>query len=87
MMVISGRDFRVNQTKFLGLANKGEEIVLKSRSGSFRIIPVTINDKKEDSKTDVVANLKGALKEVKDFLDKKENNLVTWEEMIDELRD
>ena len=41
MIVISTRDFRANQTKFLDLAKSGEDVILKSRSsGSFKLIPV-----------------------------------------------
>jgi hypothetical protein len=39
MVVISTRDFRTNQTKYLNLAKAGEHVVLKSRAGNFRIFP------------------------------------------------
>ena len=39
MVVVSTRDFRTNQTKYLNLAKVGEHVVLKSRAGSFRIFP------------------------------------------------
>ena len=39
MVVVSTRDFRTNQTKYLNLAKAGEHVVLKSRAGSFRIFP------------------------------------------------
>ena len=39
MVVVSTRDFRTNQTKYLNLAKAGEYVVLKSRAGSFRIFP------------------------------------------------
>ena len=39
MVVVSTRDFRINQTKYLNLAKAGEHVVLKSRAGSFRIFP------------------------------------------------
>ena len=42
MLVISGKEFRANQGKYLGLAAEGTDVLLKSRrKGSFRIIPVT----------------------------------------------
>lgn len=45
MLIISTRDFRANQTKFLDMANNGEDIVLKSqKSGSFKLVPVSEND-------------------------------------------
>lgn len=41
MIVISTREFRANQTKFLDMARNGEDVILKSRSsGSFKLIPV-----------------------------------------------
>lgn len=44
MTVVSVRDFRSNQGKYLGLAANGEDIVLTSRAGSFRIVPVSEDD-------------------------------------------
>ena len=42
MLVVSMREFRANQSKYLGLVNEGEEVILKSReSGSFVLTPVT----------------------------------------------
>ena len=81
MIVISTRDFRANQTKFLDMVNNGEDIVLKSREkGSFKLVPVkeedTIIDKRE---------LKGALQQVKDHMDGK-IQLKSAEALLDELR-
>lgn len=44
MQIISLRDFRLNQTKYLELVKKGEDVILKSRSGSFKILPIGEND-------------------------------------------
>ena len=68
MVVVSTRDFRTNQTKYLNLAKAGEHVVLKSRVGSFRIFP-----KDEDGDTiktprDLMVELKGALQEVKEAI-------------------
>ncbi|HCC86382.1 MAG TPA: prevent-host-death family protein [Porphyromonadaceae bacterium] len=42
MYVISMREFRANQSKYLGLVKNGEEVILKSRdNGSFALKPVT----------------------------------------------
>ena len=85
MLVISTRDFRANQTKFLDMVNKGEDIVLKSREkGSFKLVPV----KEEDTiinKRDIMAELKGALQQVKDHMDGK-IQLKSAEALLDELR-
>lgn len=84
MLVISTRDFRANQTKFLDMVNNGEDIVLKSREkGSFKLVPV----KEEDViiKRDIMAELKGALQQVKDHMDGK-IQLKSAEALLDELR-
>lgn len=44
MTVISIRDFRTNQGKYLGLAANGESVILTSRVGSFKIVPVSEDD-------------------------------------------
>ena len=44
MTIISIRDFRANQGKYLGLAASGESVILTSRTGSFKIVPITEDD-------------------------------------------
>ncbi|MBR1698384.1 MAG: type II toxin-antitoxin system Phd/YefM family antitoxin [Bacteroidales bacterium] len=44
MTVVSIRDFRANQSKYLGLAAGGESVILTSRTGSFKIVPITEDD-------------------------------------------
>lgn len=44
MTVVSIRDFRMNQGKYLGLAANGESVILTSRVGSFKIVPVSKDD-------------------------------------------
>ena len=44
MTVVSIREFRANQSKYLGLAAGGESVILTSRAGSFKIVPVTEDD-------------------------------------------
>ncbi len=42
MLVISMREFRAKQSKYLGLVKNGEEVILTSReNGSFTLTPVT----------------------------------------------
>lgn len=85
MLVISTRDFRANQTKFLNMANNGEDIVLKSRdNGSFKLVPVKENDVLIE-KRDLMEELKGALQQVKDHIDGK-IQLQSAESLLDELR-
>jgi antitoxin (DNA-binding transcriptional repressor) of toxin-antitoxin stability system len=44
MTVVSIRDFRANQGKYLGMAAGGESVILTSRVGSFKIVPITEDD-------------------------------------------
>jgi antitoxin (DNA-binding transcriptional repressor) of toxin-antitoxin stability system len=39
-MVVTSRDFRANQSRYIGYAHSGEDVILKSRAGSVRLIPV-----------------------------------------------
>lgn len=88
MTIVTTRDFRANQTKFLDMALRGEHVVLKSRRGSFRLTPVEDEDEEEESKRDVTAEICQAMKDWKEYLETgKSDKFVTWEEMMDELRD
>jgi len=45
MLVISTREFRANQRKYLSRVIKGENVILKSRTeGSFKLVPVSDDD-------------------------------------------
>ena len=88
MTIVSTRDFRANQTKFVDMALRGEDVVLKSRRGSVRLMPVEDEEKAEEPKRDVTAEICQAMKDWKEFLDTgKSDKFVSWEEMMDELRD
>ena len=39
-MTVTGRDFRANQSRYIGMAHSGEDVILRSRAGSVRLIPV-----------------------------------------------
>lgn len=84
MTIVTTRDFRANQTKYLGMALRGEHVVLKSRRGSVRLMPV---EEEEEPKRDVTAEICQAMKDWKEYLETgKSDNFVSWEEMMDELR-
>lgn len=86
MTIVSTRDFRANQTKFLHMASQGEHVVLKSRLGRYRLIP--IDDEEEVGlKRDVAAEVCQGLKDFRDYLNGDEQKLMSWEELLDELRD
>lgn len=84
MIVISTRDFRANQSKFMDMANNGEDIILKSRkNGSFKLVPLTEEDA-VIGKRDIMNELRGALQQVKDHLEGK-IKLKSAESLINEL--
>lgn len=60
MEIISAREFRANQTKILRKALKGESVLISSRVGIFKILPVM----EEDTLTKRICN---GLKEVKEI--------------------
>lgn len=45
MIIVSTRDFRANQGRYLHQARNGEDVIIKSRDhGSFKVTPVTKDD-------------------------------------------
>ena len=44
MQVVSAREFRSNQGKYLSAAMSGQSVMLTSRYGNFKITPVTDED-------------------------------------------
>lgn len=67
MTIVSTRDFRANQTKFLDMALRGEHVVLRSRRGSVRLMPIAEDE--EEPKRDVTAEVCRGLKEWKKYLE------------------
>lgn len=58
MEIISAREFRSNQGKFLKAAKAGQTVLLTSREGSFRIVPVTEHDSITDRVSDSLREVK-----------------------------
>ena len=85
MVVVTGRDFRANTAKYVGVAYRGEDVVVKSRIGSFRVVPITEDDI-VINKRDLSAELRGALMEAKEAIEGK-RKLNTLDNLINELRD
>ena len=83
MIVVSTRDFRTNQTKYLDMVKNGIDIILRARTGSFKITPITEDDTLS-SKNEIVNQLRSALKEVSDAK-KGKLNLKTAEELLSKL--
>lgn len=84
MTIVSARDFRANQGKYFSMVNSGEHVILKSREGSFRLVPVTSDDLVPDSTQKIAADLKGALRELKEVIAGKKQ-LGTLDDLINEL--
>ena len=55
------------------MVNSGEHVILKSREGNFRLVPVTSTDSISDDTQKVAADLRGALQELKEVLAGKKN--------------
>lgn len=84
MEVISAREFRTNQTKYLGMVKEGKEVILKSRGlGSFRITPLTPQDV-VTNELDLIERLRLALQEVKLMQEGKIEKL-SMTKLLDEL--
>lgn len=87
MTIVTTRDFRANQTKFLDMALRGEQVVLKSRRGSVRLTPVEDEDEEEEPKRDVTAEICQAMKDWKEYLETgKSDKFRPLDEFLDELR-
>ena len=84
MVVVTGRDFRANTAKYVGVALRGEDVVVKSRAGSFRIVPISEDDI-VINKRDLTEELRGALLEAKESIEGK-RKLNTLDNLINELR-
>ena len=84
MLVVSTRDFRTNQTKYLKKANAGEHVILKSREGSFRLVPVRPSDSVSENTQNIAEDLRGALRELKEVIAGKKQ-LNTLDNLINEL--
>ena len=84
MEVISAREFRTNQSKYLDMVKRGEEVILKYRGlGSFQIRPITPQEVVVN-KTDLTERLRMALLEVKLMNEGKIKEL-SMTELLDEL--
>ena len=84
MTIVSARDFRANQGKYFSMVNSGEHVILKSREGNFRLVPVTFSDPISDDSQKIAAELRGALRELKEVIARKKK-LSTLDSLIDEL--
>ena len=65
MQVVSAREFRANQTKVLRAARSGQTVMLTSRVGNFKIVPISNDD------SIVERDLRASMEEVKAHLEGK----------------
>lgn len=61
MQVVTAREFRNSQGKFLNAAKRGNPLMLRSKFGDFRITPINANDSFE-------RDIKSACKEIKAYM-------------------
>lgn len=66
MEIVTAREFRSNQGKFLTAARSGQSVVLTSRYGNFKITPITEEDEivKKDiraASAEVKAHIEGRI--------------------------
>ena len=67
MEIVTAREFRSNQGKFLTAARSGQSVLLTSRYGNFKIIPVSETD--EIVEKDIRAAYAEAMAHVKGNID------------------
>lgn len=63
MEFVSAREFRSNQGRVLNAAKSGQSVVLISRYGNFKIVPISSSDEIIENK------IREAAKEIKDHLE------------------
>ena len=85
MIVVSSREFRANQSKYLGMAAKGEDVVLTSRGkGAFKITPVTSDDKIM-SKEEFYAKIDHSIKQYEEGKVTRQGEDESVEDFVDRL--
>ena len=87
MTVVSTTEFRANQSKILGMVDRGEHVVLCSRNRRYRILP-SDEDDAEHSRRDVTEETCRGMKEWKNYLETGASDYFRpAEELLHELRD
>lgn len=85
MTIVSTREFRSNQTRYLDMVDNGENVILRSRRGSYRLTPVPTKKKKPIR--DITPQVCQAMKEWKQYLDTGESDYFRpASELLNELR-
>lgn len=84
-MIITTREFRANQGKYIKAAHEGHEVVLTSRRGDVRLTPVDADDEEFNEYVKSPAFIKRASKVRKEYADGKGVTLRTHKEIEDYL--
>ena len=75
-------------TKYFSLADSGERVVVRSRQGSYSLKPVKAGAKKAARpRRNVTEEVCRGMKDFRAYLDGDKTKMLTWEEMMHELRD
>jgi len=85
MLVVSGREFRANQGKYIDMVVNGCDLVLKLRGkGSFKIVPVSEDDTLM-SKEEFYAKIDRSIKQIEEGKVTRQQDGESVEEFIDRL--
>ena len=64
MIIITSREFRENQKKYLDLVDKNKQVVIKRRNRSYQLKPITEDDR-FFSNPEVIAEIMAGAEEIK----------------------
>ena len=74
MTIITGRQFRANQSKYIRMAHNGERVILSSRAGYAELTPISEEEKKFDDYVQSESFHQLAEKAVREFREGKSLN-------------
>lgn len=69
---------------YLNMAKAGENVVLRSRTGNFRLLPVVI-PQLEEPKRDIYEEFRGALTDLKAYMNGDKSKFRPAEDLLNEL--
>ena len=81
-MVVTGSSFRTNQSRYVSAAYRGEDVVVKTRTGCFRVVPVPSEEYTRHY--DLVEEFRGSVKEaVESMLKNARQSLSNLDTMLE----
>lgn len=83
MNVVTISRFRANQSKYLGLAKSGQNVVLTSRLGDFMLVP--LGDNSTALPKELPGEWKGALKDARDYMAGDKSKMRPIADLLNEL--